>query len=311
VGLEIVFMGSPEFATPALKALHENFNLVGVVTQPDRPKGRGKKMVPTPVGEMAEAFGIPVHQNANAKSPECMEFIKGFQPRVIVVVAYGSLLPREMLSLPELGCVNLHASLLPRHRGAAPIPEAILQGDQVTGLTTMMMDEGMDTGDILLQESIPIQDDFTSADLQARMLEPGAMLMVKTLKELEKGNLSPVPQDHGKATYTRPLEKSDGLMDWTRDADYLDRLVRAMNPWPVAHTRLGKDTIRVWKAKPEPGEGEPGVIKSIDRDGALVGAGKDLLRLVEAQAPGKKRSPFSDFARGRRLIEGMAFGEVL
>lgn len=309
MSLRILFMGSPEFSVPTLKALHYNFDVCGVVTQPDKPKGRGKKMVPTPVKEIAQELGITVCAHADAKSQECVDFIRAMQPDVIVVVAYGSILSREILSLPNLGCVNLHASLLPRHRGASPISEAILLGDSVTGLTTMLMDEGMDTGDILLQEEIPIEDYYTAADLHDRMLEPGADLVVKTLLKLKNGSVSPVAQDNAKATYTKPLAKSDGLVDWSKDAIQIDRLVRAMNPWPIAHSRLGKDTIRIWKSKPESGQGEPGVIQSIDKEGALVGAGSGLLKILEVQAPGKKRTQFTDFARGQRLQGGEIFGE--
>jgi methionyl-tRNA formyltransferase len=304
-------MGSPEFAAPTLKALYENFHVIGVVTQPDKPRGRGRRAFPTPVRDMAEALGIPVHTNANAKDRQCFEFINDLRPDVIVVVAYGSILPRELLALPPMGCVNLHASLLPRHRGASPITEAILQGDSVTGLTTMLMDEGMDTGDILMQKEITIHDEDTAADLTNKMLEPGADLVVKTLLGLEKNTIAPRAQEHDQATYTRPLAKSDGLIDWRKDAPYLSRLVRAMNPWPVAHTRLGKDTIRVWKAEPVTGSAEVGVLQSMDQRGGLVGAGKGLLRLLEVQAPGKKRSLFADFARGRNVTEGMIFGETI
>ncbi len=309
MNLKIIFMGSPEFSVPTLKALHDNFDVIGVVTQPDRPKGRGKKIVPTPVKAIAQELGIPTCSQANAKSRECVDFIRTMQPEVIVVVAYGSILSREILRLPSLGCVNLHASLLPRHRGAAPISEAILQGDAVTGLTTMLMDEGMDTGDILLQKEIPIEDHYTAADLHDRMLEPGADLMVNTLLKLKNGSVSPTPQDNKKATYTKPLAKSDGLVDWSKSAVYLDRLVRAMNPWPIAHSKLGKDTIRIWEARPESGQGKPGVIQSIDNDGALVGSGSGLLKIIQVQAPGKKRTSFADFARGQRLSPGDFFGE--
>ena len=307
--LRVVFMGSPEFSVPVLRALHSNFSLMGVVSQPDKPKGRGRKTFPTPVKETAEELGVPVITPLDVCSGESLAFIKDCDPQVIVVAAYGKILPEQILDLPELGCVNLHASLLPQHRGASPISAAILAGDEVSGLCTIAMDKGMDTGDILMETKITIADDDTAGTLHDRMLEPGADLMVKTLEAMAQGQIDPEPQDHDKATYTQPLSKNDGRIDWRKDSPYISRLVRAMNPWPVASTQLSGDWLKVWEAVAQEGQGAPAEIVDIVPHGILVGTGQGLLLLKQVQAPGKKRMEAAQFARGRRLEPGVFFGE--
>lgn len=307
--LRVVFMGSPEFSVPTLRALHHAFQVTGVVTQPDKRKGRGRKASPTPVKSAARELGIPVVDPDDVTSEESINLLAQWSPDIIVVAAYGKILPSPILTLAPMGCVNLHASLLPRHRGASPISAAILAGDQTTGVCTILMDEGMDTGDILLAEEIPIHDDDTAGSLHDGMLEPGARLVVKTLRLMVEQSVTPKSQSHGEATYTRPLTKADGRIDWSQEADYLSRLVRAMNPWPGAFTHLSGDSIKIWSAFAAEGAGEPGTIKEIGSDGIRVGTGKGLLVVRELQAPGKKRLTASEFARGKRLGPGDRFQE--
>jgi len=300
-------MGSPEFAVPVLRALQADFRVIGVFTQPDKPKGRGREATPTPVKTTALSLGIPVLEPHKLTSEDTMAALERWRPDVIVVVAFGKILPQSILGYPRLGCVNLHASLLPRHRGASPIPHAILEGDEVTGLTTILMDRGMDTGDILLTHVIPISEDDTAGSLHDKMLEPGARLVVETLKGLAHKTVELKPQDHDAATYTKLLAKEDGRVDWTREAGYLSRLVRAMNPWPVAFFTHAGESVRIWVASAIPGRGDPGAVVSTNDDGIAVGTGKDLLLLTEVQAPGKRRVSAAEFSHGRRL----AVGDVL
>lgn len=306
MSLRVVFMGSPDFAVPTLRALNEAFLVTGVVTQPDKPRGRGRKSVPTPVKREAVALGLPVACPTDSASEELIALLEEWAPDVMVVAAYGKILPKRILDLPKMGCVNLHASLLPRHRGASPITAVILAGDTRTGVCTILMDEGMDTGDILISKEIPIKGD-TAGELHDRLMELGAGAVVETLKGLADNSIKPQPQDHSAATYCRPLSKEDGRIDWSLDADYLSRLVRAMNPWPTAHCRLGDEVIKVWRADPMDGSGVQGVIEAIDLNGIAVGTGEGLLLLKEVQAPGKRRMSAAEFARGRRLEEGEQF----
>ncbi|MDQ7783597.1 MAG: methionyl-tRNA formyltransferase [Desulfomonilaceae bacterium] len=304
MSLRVVFMGSPEFAVPPLRAIHSRFRLVGVMTQPDRPKGRGRKTVPTAVKAAALELGVPIAEPDKLASSESIELLKYWNPDVIVVAAYGKILPKVVLELPEMGCINLHASLLPRHRGASPISAAILAGDTVTGVCTMVMDEGMDTGDILLKKEVPIAPDDTAGTLHDKLLEPGADLVVKTLKMMAGGNVRPEPQDESAATYSRLLTKDDGRIDWNHDADFLHRLVRAMNPWPGAFFSLAGVNVKVWEAAVEEGESGPGHVMGIKGDGVSVGTGTGQLRLCRVQAPGKKPVFAAEYARGRRLKVG-------
>jgi methionyl-tRNA formyltransferase len=304
VNLRVVFMGSPVFAVPTLRALHSHFRVVGVVTQPDKPKGRGQRDHATAVKAAGLDLGIPVLEPERLGTPDPLKALQDWNPDVIVVVAYGKLLPAVVLQLPPMGCVNVHASLLPRHRGASPIPAAILGGDRHTGVSTMLLDEGMDTGDVLLKRQLVIEETDTAGSLHDKLMQLGADLAVETVRQMMDKKLKPIPQDPAEATYTRPLAKNDGRLNWTADAGYLDRVVRAMNPWPVAFFRSGGDDIKVWRAGPVDGEGEPGRVVEILGDGIAVGTGKGLLSLREVQAPGKKRVSATDFARGRRLHAG-------
>jgi len=297
VNLRVVFMGSPEFAVPTLHAVHSHFQVVGVVTQPDKPKGRGQNPQPTPVKAVALDLAIPVLEPASLRDPETLTRLKSWNPDVIVVVAYGKLLPATVLAMPPMGCVNLHASLLPHHRGASPIPAAILAGDSTTGVSTMLLDEGMDTGHVLLRQKVPIVATDTAGSLHDKLMKPGADLVVETLRQLKAKTLEPVHQDHARATYTRPLTKGDARLDWAGEAQHLDRIVRAMNPWPVAFFTMAGQHVKVWRAAPHEGAGEPGRVVQMGADGIKVGNGKGLLALLEVKAPGKKRVSAIDFAR--------------
>jgi len=307
VTLRVVFMGSAEFSVPALRALHQAFHVVGVVTQPDRPRGRGQKSSPTPVKAAALELGVPVKEPERVRSVEFVDELHAWAPDVIVVVAYGRILPLSVLQLPPMGCVNIHASLLPRHRGASPISAAVLEGDSVTGVTAMLMDEGLDTGDILLTRETAIAPDDTTGSLHDRLMELGGGLVVETLRRMAEGTLERLPQNHSQATITRPLAKEDGRIDWTKDAVFLDRLVRAMNPWPGAFTFLAGEAIKIWTASPVDGSGAAGTVMEVGPEGILVGTAEGLLLLKEVQAPGKKRVSAAEFARGRRLHAGDEF----
>jgi methionyl-tRNA formyltransferase len=303
-------MGTPEFAVPTLRALHDAFDVVGVVTQPEKAQGRGRKTLPTPVKSAAVSLGFSVEETPHIRDPRFLSTLKQWAPDVIVVAAFGKILPQEILQLPPLGCVNLHASLLPRYRGASPISAAILAGDKVSGVCTILMDAGMDTGDILLAEEIPIGAEDTAGSLHDRMLEPGARLVVETLTRMLDKTIQRKPQRHEKATYTKPLSKEDGRLDWNRDAPYLSRVVRAMNPWPVASSTLEGEPLKIWQAVARTGSGEAGTVVAVDREGIVVGTGDGLLLIKKVQAPGKKRLSASEFARGRRLQVGQKFDHV-
>lgn len=303
-------MGSPEFSVPTLRALHSMFLVTGVVTQRDKPRGRGRKTVPTPVKLAALELGLPVAEPKNISSDESMTILRTWDPDIIVVAAYGKILPEQILSLPRMGCVNLHASLLPRHRGASPISGAILAGDKVTGVCTILMDHEMDTGDILLKKAIPIQEDDNAGSLHDKLMELGSGLVVETLGRMIARDIQPKPQNHREATYTRPLSKEDGRIVWTESAEYLSRLVRAMNPWPSAFTYLDDETVKIWKAEAHEGAGAAGLITAVGPEGIRVGTGAGLLLLTEVQAPGKKRLHASEFARGRRMREGDRFKDA-
>jgi methionyl-tRNA formyltransferase len=304
VNLRVVFMGTPEFSVPTLVALHSAFQVIGVVTQPDKPKGRGLRIVPTAVKKKALELNLPVIEPPRIADREVLEILAQWKPDIIVVAAYGKILPESILQLPPMGCVNLHASLLPRHRGAAPISGAILAGDPVTGVCTILMDSGMDTGDILLREEVIINEEDTAGTLHDKLMERGASLVVDTLQGIMKKIIRPVPQDHSLATYTRLVTKEDAIINWDNNAQYLGRLVRAMNPWPGAFLILSDETIKVWNAKPETGTGVPGKVASVSGDGILVGTGAGMLLLREVQAPSRNRVAAIEFARARDLRIG-------
>ncbi len=306
----IVFMGTPRFAVPALRALTACHQVVGVVTQPDRPAGRGQKLLPSPVKEVALAQGLPLFQPQTLRTAEAVAHLAEWQPEVIVVVAFGQILQPAVLELPPYGCLNLHASLLPRWRGAAPIPAAILAGDPTTGVTLMRLDEGLDTGPILAQAEWPIAPDDTTATLTARLADLGARLLVERLPGWLAGEIRPRPQDSSLASYCRPLRKEDGRLDWSRPAADLDRQVRACVPWPGAYTTWQGQQLKVWRACPHPtwsGAEPPGTVIALP-GGMGVITGQGLLELLEVQLAGKKPLAAGPFVRGQRGLIGGRLG---
>lgn len=247
--MKVIFMGTPDFSVGTLEALAEaGHEICLAVTQPDKPKGRGKEMQFPPVKEAAVSRGIPVFQPKKVRDPECVEYLKRFQADVCVVVAFGQILPKEILDMTPFGCVNVHASLLPKYRGAAPIQWAILRGEQVTGVTTMQMDEGLDTGDMLLKTEVPITPEETGESLHDKLSEAGARLAARTLEELAAGTLQPQKQGDSPTPYAKMLDKKMGNIDWTRSAAEIERLVRGLNSWPSAYTRWNRKVMKIWKA---------------------------------------------------------------
>ena len=249
--MKVVFMGTPDFSVGTLEALVEaGYEITGVVTQPDKPKGRGKQMMPTPVKEAAEKHGLPVYQPRRVRDAEAIEEIRKMEPDVIVVVAFGQIIPKEILDMPKYGCINVHASLLPAYRGAAPIQWAVMNGDEVSGVTIMKMDEGLDTGDMLTKVEVPLAADETGGSLFDKLAAAGAKLLVETLPKLEKGEVTPEKQPEISTTeYARMIKKEDGKIDWTKSAVEIERQIRAMSPWPSAFTKVNGKNLKIWDAK--------------------------------------------------------------
>ena len=308
--MRVVFMGTPDFSVGTLKALavagHE---IVGVVSQPDKPKGRGKNLQPTPVKEAAMELGLPVYQPKKVKDPEFLEVLKELNPEVIVVVAFGQLIPKAILELAPYGCINVHASLLPKYRGAAPIQWAVIDGEAETGVTIMRMDEGLDTGDMISKVTVPVLADETGGSLFDKLSEAGAKLLVETLPSLEDGTAVFEKQPEESPTaYAGMIKKSMGDLDWTRPAEELERLIRGLNPWPSAYTKMDGKTLKIWKAQVLEEEREedymPGTILLTDQQEFMVQTGKGILKITELQLEGKKRMDTSSFLRGYHLEGG-------
>jgi methionyl-tRNA formyltransferase len=295
----VVFMGSPDFALPALKALFQHYDVVGVVTQPDRASGRGRELKPPPVKLLAQELSIPVIQPEKLRQPEAMEQLRSWNPDLIVVAAFGQILRKDVLELPPHGCINVHASLLPRWRGAAPINAAILHGDEETGITIMKMDVGLDTGPILTQRSIRLTREDTAGSVFEKLSQLGADLLVETLPDYLSGKIQPVPQPEDGSTYAPMLKKEEGQLDFTHPAEELERRVRAFNPWPGAFMDFDGTLLKVHRAHVEAGEAEVGQ-KLIYRDQPAVGAGNGLLVLDEVQPAGKKTMSGKAFLSGAR-----------
>lgn len=300
----VVFMGSPEFAVPTLKALNLAFNVVGVITQPDKPTGRGRKLTANAVKNETVILNIPCIQPENLLEEFVQNQIHLWSPEVIVVVAYGKILPKWLLEFPQMGCINVHASILPRHRGASPISTAIAQGDKTTGVTTMMMDQGLDTGDVLLQASVEIDVRDTTGSLSEKLMELGADLVVQTISRIMEQSVNHVSQDADRATNTRLLKKKDGQIDWNRTATEIDRLIRAMNPWPIAFFDLEGESIKVWDAEPVSGEGACGRVMAVNKDGLTIGTKTGLIVLKQLQAPGKKKVAAFELASSKGIKPG-------
>jgi methionyl-tRNA formyltransferase len=307
----IVFMGSPDFAVPCLEALARDHDVVGVVTQPDRPAGRGSRLSLPPVKVAAEALGLPLFQPRTLRTPEALAQLEAWEPDAIVVAAFGQILTAAVLNLPDHGCLNLHASLLPRWRGPAPVAAAIMAGDDVTGTTVMRMDEGVDTGPILAQREEPIAPDVTADALLERLAQSGAELLLETLPPYLAGDLRPRPQPATGITYSRMLKKEDGRLDWTRTAIDLDRQVRAVTRWPGAFTEWQQRRVKLLRATPLPGwrgPDGPGTVVPVE-GGAAVASGEGALQLLEVQEAGRKPLPVETFLRGRREFMGAVLGK--
>lgn len=303
--MRIAFMGTAELACPCLEAVvrMSGHEVVAVVTQPDRPKGRDLKPGPPPVKVVAERFGLPVQQPLKIREPAAVEALRGAQPDLIIVVAYGQILPRSVLAIPRLGCVNVHTSLLPRWRGAAPIQYAILHGDAETGVTTMYMDEHMDTGDIILQRAQLIHADDTSATLHDRLAKLGAVLLEETVTLIAESKAPRARQDEAKATYAKKIAKEDGRIDWTKPAVEIERQIRAFDPWPGSHTHMGDLLLKIWKAEIIGGAtGQPGEVLT----DFIVVTGQGGLRILELQPANSKRMAAEAFLRGHKIEVGAA-----
>lgn len=307
--MRVIFMGTPIFALPSLEALRaRGEDLIAVVTQPDRPQGRGQALTPPPVKVAATRAHIPVQQPEKVRHPEFLEWCRTAAPDLIVVVAFGQILPKALLDIPRQGCINVHASLLPKYRGAAPIAWAIIRRETETGITTMQMDPGMDTGPMLLQRSTPIRPDDTAATLGERLSELGAQTLNETLDALKVGRLSPMPQDSSQATLAPLLKKDDGRIDWQQPAPAIDALVRGLDPWPGAWTTHAGEPWRIWKARVHPEPGEPGVVLRADTDGLLVGTADQSVLITELQAPGKRRLTAREYLAGHVVKPGVRLG---
>lgn len=309
-GYRIIFMGTPDFSVPSLKSLIDSeHEVVGVVTQPDKKKGRGKKISPTPVKVAAQQAGITVLQPTKIKTSEFQDSLRSLQPDLIVVVAYGRILPAEILELPRLGCINVHGSLLPRHRGAAPVQWAVLAGDTEAGVTIMQMDVGLDTGDILLPASIKVDDGETAGSLFTKLSVLGARTLIQALELQLQGKLQATTQDHGKATKAPPLNKEQGIIDWSKPAEELHRLIRGLDPWPSAYSFINGKRFRFFSPQVvyKTSEIPPGRVLLADKEGILIAAGKDMLLIREIQPEGKKRMTVESFLCGHPLDHSSQF----
>lgn len=297
----IVFMGTPEFAVPSLESLIKTQTVVGVVTQPDRPAGRGMKLRPSPVKQVAEQAGIPVYQPKSLRSEAAAEPLRHWRPDLIVVAAFGQILRPHVLELPPHGCLNVHASLLPRWRGASPIQHAILAGEPETGISLMRMDVGMDTGPIYIQQAIPIQPNDTAATLHDRLAELGAIMLTQYLDDILAGRLTPIPQDDSLATYAPLIRKEDGRLDWQQTSQALERRIRAMTPWPGAYTIWQGTPLKIVAARPVTERlpaGEPGEVVPYQAAAAVL-TGNGGLELQQVQLAGKRPMAITDFIHGR------------
>ena len=322
--MRIVFMGTPDFSVPALKALVEaGHQVIAVVTQPDKPKGRGKEVQMTPVKIQAMEYGIPVYQPAKVREASFVEVLKGLEADVYVVIAFGQLLPKAVLELPKYGCINIHASLLPKYRGAAPIQWCVIDGERETGITTMMMDVGLDTGDMLEKAVIPIEEKETGGSLHDKLSLAGGALILSTLKKLEEGTLVRTPQTDEGTCYAKMLTKSLGDIDWNQSAVSIERLIRGLNPWPSAYTLWNGKTIKIWSADVTTGREAaaflsesgvpsetgitPGTVVCSDKHSLVVCTGDGLLSVRELQMEGKKRMDTPAFLRGYPIPAGDVF----
>lgn len=322
--MNVVFMGTPDYAVGALEAIIEaGHRVTAVVTQPDKPKGRGKEIQMTPVKACATAHGIPVFQPVRIKDAEAVETLRGYEADVFVVAAFGQILSEEILTMPKYGCVNIHASLLPKYRGAGPIQWAIINGEKITGITIMQMDKGIDTGDMLMQSEVKIDPRETGDSLHDKLAEAGAKLIVEALPKIESGDITPVKQNDEESCYAKMLQKSMGRIDWKQSAETLDCLIRGLISWPGASTVYHGKTLKIWEEEvTEQGElqgkdaaacigaenAEPGMVVLVEKNAFYVQTGDGCLKILEVQPEGKKRMAVKDFLLGYQVTEGEMLG---
>ena len=306
--MKIVFMGTPDFSVNALENIVKaGHDVVGVITQPDKPKGRGGKMQYTPVKEKALELGLDVYQPQRVKETEFIEKLKEMNPDAIVVIAFGQILPKAILDMPKSGCINVHASLLPKYRGAAPIQWSVIDGEKETGVTTMYMNEGLDTGDIIDKVVVPIDKKETGGSLFDKLAIEGGKLILKTLIELENGTAVRTPQDDSKSNYAGMINKQLGKIDFNKSANEIERLIRGLNPWPSAYTKMDGKTLKIWDADVDDSENDsaPGTITEVGKDFIRVATGKGSLKILELQLEGKKRMKTRDFLNGAKIPDRM------
>lgn len=309
--MKIVFMGTPEFAVPCLqKIIDEGHEVVSVVTQPDKPKGRGKKLAMPPVKELALKYDIPVYQPLKAREESFVETLKELNPELIVVVAFGQILPKSILNIPKYGCVNVHASLLPRYRGAAPLNWVIINGEEKTGVTTMYMDEGLDTGDMILKSEIPLDDEITAGELHDKMMIDGAQVLKETIDLISKGQAPREKQNNENTCYSPIMNKSLGNIDWNKSAKDIHNLIRGINPWPSAYTTYEAQTMKIWKTKVinENSYKKPGTILSVGKEGIEVSTGEGSIQIKEIQMSGKKRMEVHEYIKGNNINTDVILG---
>ncbi|HIW59509.1 MAG TPA: methionyl-tRNA formyltransferase [Candidatus Anaerobutyricum avicola] len=316
--MRVVFMGTPEFAVPTLEALIAHHEVIAVVTQPDKPKGRGKAMACPPVKETAMAHDIPVYQPVRVREESFVGTLRELQPDVIVVVAFGQILPESILNIPPYGCINVHASLLPKYRGAAPMQWAIINGEKETGITTMYMAKGLDTGDMIDTVVIPIDPKETGETLHDKLSAAGGKLILQTLEELEAGTAKRIPQDDAKSSYAGMLTRALGEIDWTKSAVEIERLIRGLNSWPSAYTYLHGKTLKIWDADVAQSDARqeetalsktaPGTVTAVKKDCFYVQTGDGQLKVNEVQLQGKKRMSVQAFLLGNRIEKGLVYG---
>jgi methionyl-tRNA formyltransferase len=309
--VRVVFMGTPEFSVGTLESLIEaSHEVAAVVTQPDKPKGRGKEVQYTPVKEAALRHNLTIYQPVKVREAGFVEILRQINPDVIVVVAFGQILTKDILEMPKYGCVNVHASLLPKYRGAAPIQWAVIDGEKESGVTTMRMDVGIDTGDMLLKTVVPIEEEETGGSLHDKLMVAGAKLCVETLKKFEEQTIVFEKQDDSQSNYAKMLDKSTGNIDWNMPAIQIERLIRGLNPWPSAFSKLNHKTLKIWKAKviEKEAAGEIGAIVTITKDSIHVKTGQGILAITELQLEGKKRMLAGDFLRGMQVEIGTRLG---